>query len=149
MSLKYRIAQLNDLEKLYDYAYAKLKLEISDEMDLMMKVWESNFRKEALEHYLKLGWSFLAEDSNDQLVGFFLGQPLLFFDAQTQTLWVEYIVADDFKIEAELADIAIKLSRDKHLQRAILPQKVLTLHFERMYQFQNWSNKHVWIKTTK
>jgi len=149
MSLTYRIAQPHDSDLIYNYAHNKLKMSIPDEMELMMKVWESNFRKEALEHYLKLGWSFIAEDSSGKIAGFFLGQPFLFVDAQTQTLWVECLQADNFKIESELADIAIKLSRDKHLQRVILPDQVLTLHFDKPYNFQKWSEKHVWVKTTK
>jgi len=149
MSINYKIAQSDDLETIYNYAHNKLKNQISDEMELMMKVWESNFRKEALEHYLKLGWSFIAQNEKNEIVGFFLGQPLLFIDAQTQTLWMEMIEADDFKIQAELADIAIKLSRDKHLQRVILPKSVETLHFEKPYQFKHWSEKSIWVKTTK
>ena len=45
MSINYRIAQESDLENIYNYAYNNLKKQIPDEMDLMMKVWESNFRK--------------------------------------------------------------------------------------------------------
>jgi len=149
MSINYRIAQESDLENIYNYAYNNLKKQIPDEMDLMMKVWESNFRKEALAHYLKLGWSFIAENENGTVIGFSLGQPILFLDAQTQTLWIEMIDADNFKIQSELVDIAIKLSRDKHLQRVILPKVVATFQYDKPYAFQIWSEKYVWVKTTK
>jgi len=150
MSINYRIAQIADVPQVYQFAEDKLRLEIPDDMELMMAVWNSRFRKEALEHYLKMGWSFIAYDENEKIHGFFLGQPFLFFQGHTQTLWVEMITAADFKIEAELAEIAIKLSRDKHLQKVVLPKSVETLHFENsVFKFQKWSDECVWVKTTK
>ncbi len=165
MSISYRIAQIQDSEVIYQFAEDKLRLDLKqapkdsqsprfdmNEMDFMMKIWESRFRKEALEHYLKLGWSFMAYEQQGEkeiLKGFFLGQPFLFFEGQTQTLWVELIVAIDYKIEAELTEIAYKLSRDKHFQKVILPSSVTTLHFDRSLPFQKWSNDYVWLKTTK
>ena len=165
MSVSYRIAQIQDSEVIYQFAEDKLRLDLKqapknsqsidfemNEMDFMMKIWESRFRKEALEHYLKLGWSFLAYErlgEKEILKGFFLGQPFLFFEGQTQTLWVELIMAVDYKIEAELTEIAYKLSRDKHFQKVILPSSVTTLHYEKSLPFQKWSNDYVWLKTTK
>lgn len=149
MSIHYRIAQLDDVAKVYQFAEDKLRVEYPDDMELMMQVWNSRFRKEALEHYLKLGWSFIAYDENQKIHGFFLGQPFLFFQSHTQTLWIEMLTAENFKIEAELAEIAIKLSRDKHLQKVVLPKSVETLHFEKPYNFQKWSDECVWVKTTK
>lgn len=150
MSINYRIAQIADVQQVYQFAEDKLRLEIPDDMELMMAVWNSRFRKEALEHYLKMGWSFVAYDENQKILGFFIAQPFLFFQGDTQTLWVEMITAVDFKIEAELAEIAIKLSRDKHLQKVILPKSVETLRFENSnFKFQKWSDDCVWVKTTK
>ncbi len=150
MSINYRIAQIADVPQVYQFAEDKLRLQYPDDMELMMQVWNSRFRKEALEHYLKMGWSFIAYDENQKIHGFFLGQPFLFFQGHTQTLWVEMISAENFKIEAELVEIAIKLSRDKHLQQVILPKSVETLHFENSaFKFQKWSDECVWVKTTK
>lgn len=149
MSINFRIAQLDDVSLIYQFAENRLRAQFSDEMELMMQVWNSRFRKEALEHYLKLGWSFMAYDENQKLLGFFLGQPFLFFQGHTQSLWVELLMAENFKIEADLAEIAIKLSRDKHFQKVVLPKSVETLHFEKSYQFQKWSDECVWVKTTK
>ncbi|MFN3453955.1 MAG: hypothetical protein ACK41T_03275 [Pseudobdellovibrio sp.] len=149
MQTNYRIAQNTDIDSIYQFAEDRLRASVPDEMDLMMKVWESRFRKEALEHYLKMGWSFVGFDPQGKIVGFFIGQPLLFFEGQTQTLWVEMISAVDYKIEADLAEIAIRLARDKHFQRAILPQSVQTLHYERPYTFNVYSESCVWVKTTK
>jgi hypothetical protein len=145
----YQIAQAEDLENIYAYAEAKLKTDIPDDMERMIAIWESRFRKEALEHYLKLGWSFVATSKENKICGFFLGQPLLFFQGQTQTLWVEYILADDLKIKSELADIAYKLSRDKHFQQVIFPENVGQLEFEKPIPFQKIKEPMIWAKTTK
>lgn len=150
MSINYRIAQIDDVTSVYQFAEDKLRVEYPDDMELMMQVWNSCFRKEALEHYLKIGWSFVAYDDEQKIQGFFLGQPLLFFQSHTQTLWIEMLTGANFKIEAELAEIAIKLSRDKHLQKVVLPKSVETLHFENsVFKFQKWSDECVWVKTTK
>ena len=147
--VSYRIAQAEDLELIYSYAEDSLKKQIPDEMELMMAVWESRFRKEALEHYMKLGWSFIAHNSAGKMCGFFLGQPLLFFQAQTQTLWVEYILADTIEIKSELVEIAYKLSRDKHIQQVLFPEDVQNLKFEKPIPFQKIKDPIVWAKTTK
>ncbi len=145
----YHIAQAEDLENIYTYAEAQLKLDVPDDMERMIAIWESRFRKEALEHYLKLGWSFIAKTNQNKICGFFLGQPLLFFQAQTQTLWVEYILADDLKIKSQLVDIAYKLSRDKHFQQVIFPENVQNLEFEKPILFQKIKDPMIWAKTTK
>ncbi len=145
----YRIAQAEDLEQIYVYAENMLKNQIPDEMERMMAIWESRFRKEALEHYMKLGWSFTAKNPDGKMCGFFLGQPLLFFQAQTQTLWVEYIVADTPEIKSELVEIAYKLSRDKHIQQVLFPEDVQNLKFEKPIPFQKIKDPIIWAKTTK
>lgn len=159
--IKYRIAQTADLDQLYLFAETNYKLKLQfetdpenqlDDMDFMMKVWESRFRKEALEHYLKLGWSFIAEDEQGKMVGFFLGQPLLFFQGQTQTLWVEEAM-EDFGFEnqtilKELLDIAYKLSREKHFQRVIYPKSLIEVVSKLGPKVQT-IDEVVWLKTTK
>jgi hypothetical protein len=147
--INYKIAQAEDLEKIYSYAEAQIKKEIPDDMERMIAIWESRFRKEALEHYLKMGWSFIAENQNQEMTGFFLGQPLLFFQGQTQTLWVECIFADNQKIKSELVEIAYKLSRDKHFQQVLFPEDVQNLTFEKQIPFQKIKDSIVWARTTK
>lgn len=151
MNSNYRIAQISDLDSIYNLALKKLKSSHAeiDEMDLMMKVWESRFRKESLEHYLKLGWSFIGLDpKTQQITGFFLGQPFLFFQGQTQTLWVECLVAETKDVEDQLLEITYKLARDKHFQRVVydytLNEKLLTLN-----QRVQHHDPLVWVKTTK
>lgn len=154
IGINYRIAQAEDLEHIYNYAETELKKLIPDDMERMMAVWESRFRKEALEHYLKLGWSFIAENQKAEnqktdICGFFLGQPLLFFQGQTQTLWVECLFAENDKIKSELVEIAYKLSRDKHFQQVLFPENVQNLNFEKPILFHKIKDPIVWAKTTK
>ena len=148
-STHYRIAQPLDLELIYQYAENQLKQNISDEMEQMIAVWNSRFRKEALEHYLKLGWSFIAEHEKKECVGFFLGQPFLFFQGQTQSLWVELVQASTAEIKAELIEIAYKLARDKHIQQVLLPSDVQNDLNGKNIPLQPIKEPFLWAKTTK
>lgn len=157
MNIEYRIAQATDLDLIYDFAEARLKLELPDDMERMIKIWSSRFRKEALEHYLKLGWSFLAYEKNnsensqhsEKVLGFFLGQPLLFFEGQTQTLWIEEILGIDKNIESDLIEISYKLSKDKHFQKVILPKACHTSLDLKKIKYFDQDEKWIWCKTTK
>ena len=148
MSIEYRIAELNDVEFVLNYIKKSSFLKNLDQMDAMMKLWDSSYRQESLEHYFKLGWSFVALQ-NGQLKGFFLGQPILFFMTKTQTLWVECILADDLKIQSELTDIAVKLSKDKHFQNVILPEEVENASYIVKPAFQKLNWPSLIVKTTK
>jgi hypothetical protein len=148
MKVDFRIAQLQDLDAIYQFAESRLKVEIPDDMERMIKIWSSLFRKESLEHYLKLGWSFVAEDEAKKCVGYFLGQPLLFVEGQTQTLWVEDVQAQTAEISADLIEISYKLSRDKHFQKVILPPGA-----QNFLEYKNIKHQAslptIWCKTTK
>lgn len=148
-SYTYRIAQLDDVEQVHQFAIAMNFPEDPESFENKMQVWDSSYRKEALEHYLKLGWSFLAFDSSQNLVGFFLGQALLFLDKQTQTLWVEYVCAKSDEIQTELIDIAYRLSREKHFQRVLLPSELQTEKLTKPLPFQKWERTTSVLKTTK
>lgn len=149
MKIQYRIAQLADLEVIYQFAEGLLKKTIPNDTERMMKIWDSRFRKEALEHYLKLGWSFIGCDEHQNIQGYFLGQPLLFFEGQTQTLWVEDVQAQTHEVQAELLEIAYRLSRDKHFQKVILPRYAHAgLDFKNI-KYQKQSDEWIWCKTTK
>lgn len=148
MKVEYRIAQLADLDTIYQFAESRLKVQIPDDMERMIKIWSSLFRKESLEHYLKLGWSFIAENEEKNCVGYFLGQPLLFVEGQTQTLWVEDVQAQTAEISADLVDISYKLSRDKHFQKVILPPTTQALLDSKNIKYQP-SLPTIWCKTTK
>lgn len=162
----YRIAQPEDLENIYQFAEKKMAEVIPDEMERMMKIWSSRFQKEALEHYLKLGWSFIAEEglagntkeSQEtkaladtvevrKIVGFFIGQPFLFFQGRTQSLWIEYIIARNLEIKKELVEIAYKLARDKHFQQVLFPEEIEGL--TTAFRLQKIAEPFLFTKTTK
>lgn len=145
----YRIAQLADVDQVYEFEMKQKFKPDADEFETMMAVWSSAFRKESLEHYFKLGWSFVAENSDHQIVGFFLGQPLLFFDHQTQTLWVEYVSASDISITTELVDIAYRLAREKHFQRVLVSESIQHMNLQKVLPFQKWERSTSFLKTTK
>ncbi|OFZ28706.1 MAG: hypothetical protein A2622_06375 [Bdellovibrionales bacterium RIFCSPHIGHO2_01_FULL_40_29] len=145
----YRIAQPSDVESIYEFEVKQKVSEISDEYERMMSVWTTSYRKESLEHYLKLGWSFLATDTSGNIQGFFLGQPLLFFDHYTQTLWVEYMSAINEAIATELMDVAYRLSREKYFQRVLVSEEIMQRPYTKSFPFQTWERKTHFLKTTK
>lgn len=124
MALTFQVLSLNDLDEVMDFASRRLALAIPDETERAFASWSAKWRREALEHYLKLGWSFIARrDSADGTLttaGFFLGQPFLFFRGQTQTLWIEHIEANDSETAAALIDVAVRVAREKNLQRTLI-----------------------------
>lgn len=117
-SLDFQVLSLGDLEEVYNFADSRLKVNISEENECRILSWSVKWRREALEHYLKLGWSFIARRAG-QIEGFFLAQPLLFFRGQTQSLWIEHIEATDRTVMSTLLEVAIKVAREKHLQRVL------------------------------
>lgn len=148
-SASYRIAQLDDVENVFNYEFKKIAVDGNHEIENQILVWNSYFRKEALEHYFKLGWSFVAEHKSGQICGFFMGQPLLFVEKQTQSLWVEFVSADNMNIYTELVDIAYRLSREKHFQRVLLSESVKTAGLVKEFPFLAWERNVVTLKTTK
>lgn len=148
-SYTYRIAQLDDVEQVHQFEIEMQFPQDPDSFENKMQVWDSSYRKEALEHYFKLGWSFVAFDSQNKLAGFFLGQPLLFLDKQTQTLWIEYVSAVNISVKTELIDIAYRLSREKHFQRVLLPTELQTENLTKPLPFQKWDRTTSLLKTTK
>lgn len=118
MDLDFQVISPSDLDDIYRYAEQKLVQQIPNEMERTLQSWHVRWRKEALEHYLPMGWSFVVRHKN-QTVGFFLAQPVLFFRGQTQTLWVEHVQADSAEVLEALVDVAVRTSREKHLQRVL------------------------------
>ncbi len=147
--ITYRIAQLQDIDLVYDFELSRTAVLGADEYEQMMSVWSSSFRKESLEHYFKLGWSFIATDNDQKIVGFFLGQPLLFFAQQTQTLWIEHIAAVDSDVATELVDVFYRLAREKHFQRVICSDQILKMKLNKEFPFQPWELSIQYLKTTK
>lgn len=148
MEITYKIAQLDDVNIAYQFAEKQYIQIYPDDMERMIKIWESKFRQEALNHYFKLGWSFLAF-KNDQLAGFFLGQPLLFVNGKTQCLWVEDIIAENSELKSDLIDVACKLSRDKHFQGVLISTEFENALKQKNIKYMSSDENKLWIKTTK
>lgn len=150
MSIVQQVLSPPDIEEVFTYANARLTEREPNEHDRMFKSWSAKWRREALEHYLKLGWSFISRDEKtNRTNGFFLGQPFLFFRGQTQTLWVEHIEADNDEVKHQLVDTAVRIAREKHLQRVLFADaSQLTV------ELANWKPEPlesdiVVVKTTK
>lgn len=157
MSLFFRIATINDLPEIHEYEKKKLQEAVPDEMEREMQMWHAKWRKESLEHYLPSGWCFIARNPNlpsdvsseGQLIGYFLAQPLLFFNGQTQSLWVEHLSYSSLQARDELCDLAYRLSREKHFQRAYFPNNPSIQNAISNMKPQAWSDTAVFVKTTK
>lgn len=96
----------------------RLAEQITDEMEREMASWNAPWREESLDHYLGTGWSvgLWSSESKSQFLGYFLGQPLLFYQGLTQVLWVEHISAVNQTGVQTLLETAVRYARDKHLQ---------------------------------
>ena len=157
MSLYTRVMQSSDLEEILHFEKAKLQESMDDEMEREIKSWSSRWRKESLEHYFPMGWSFLVRDRSQPspyspeglLVGYFLAQPLLFFDGQTQTLWMEHIQFSTLQARDELCELAYKLSREKHFQKVLFPESQTVLNATKNFKSQSWGPQVLSVQTTK
>lgn len=114
-----QVASQSDLDLIYQFSKSQFL-----GADAFVE-WSAPWRKESLQHYLNSGWSMWVKRQSDQeIVGYFLGQPFLFFAGQTQSLWVEAVAATSTEIAVQIVDLALRLSREKHLQRVLLNEKV-------------------------
>ena len=157
MSLYCRVIQKEDLAEVLEFENKKLQEAYPDEMERTFAGWNSKFRPEALEHYLALGWSFLARDSEAKssfsseglLVGYFIAQPLLFLDGQTQSLWIEHIQTTSLQARDELCALAYGLSREKHFQRVYFPQENGVSNSIQSFKPEPWQPAVTSVRTTK
>lgn len=152
-----RTAQLSDLDEILHFENEKLKEQVHDEAERMLLSWHARWRKESLEHYLNLGWSFVLRDSaqassysgEGKLLGYFLAQPFLFVEGMTQTLWVEYLSYQTLQNRDELVQLAYKLSRDKHFQKVIFPNTNNISHTVQSLKPEAWAPSALAVKTSK
>ena len=149
MSLKLKIIQVTDLDEILEYEKKKLSESIANEMDRELNSWNAAWRREALEHYLPLGWSFLARDELGALMGYFIAQPLLFLEGQTQSLWVEHIQYTSLEARDELCETAYKLAREKHFQKVFFPNQNTIENSIRGMKAQRWEPAVLTVRTTK
>lgn len=157
MGLYFRIVQSADLPEILDYENKKLSESVPDESERAIQSWHARWRKESLEHYLPSGWCFLVRDTDmrsphsdeGMLVGYFLAQPLLFLDGQTQSLWVEHISYSSLMARDELCDLAYRLSREKHFQRVFFPNLAGVMNSLSNMKAEPWQAPMFCVKTTK
>lgn len=118
METAFRVLVPSELDHIAEFEKNMLAtLQIPEEQSLIMS-WSAPWRRESLEHYANSGWSFGAW-KGQKLVGYFLAQPFVFFRGLTQTLWVEYLSAEDNETEFAMIDLARRYGRDKHLQSVL------------------------------
>jgi hypothetical protein len=104
-----------------------------------------------------MGWCFLARDESQpssfskegSLVGYFLAQPLLFFDGQTQTLWVEHMQFSTLVARDSLCELAYKLSREKHFQKVLFPESQTVANAVKSFKAESWDPQVLSVLTTK
>jgi len=148
MSLDLQVLQVSDLEEILDFENTKLAKEIPDETERRFHGWQARWRRESLEHYLRLGWSFAIREEGE-LLGYFLAQPLLFLDGQTQSLWVEHLQYLNLQARDTLCDLAVRTSREKHLQRVYFPTVHNLAPAVAPFRPENWQPQTSVVKTTK
>lgn len=157
MSIHFLSASLENLDEILAYENNKLKDFYPNELEQSLARWESRWRSESLEHYLKAGWSFLLRDrelhnpnSNDGgLLGYFIAQPLLFLDGQTQSLWIEHLSFINLSARDQLCEFAYKLSREKHFQKVYFPSQNNVLNSLNPFKAIPWTPEIVQVLTTK
>lgn len=152
-----RVIQPSDLQELLEYEQRKLMETVSDENERTMQAWHAPWRREALEHYLPLGWSFLSRDRDlsnpaspdGALTGYFIAQPFLFMGGQTQSLWVEHLAYSSLKARDELCELAYKLAREKHFQKVFFPNVSGIANSVAAFKAESWQAPVLSVKTTK
>ena len=157
MSSNFINATIDNLEEILTYENNKIKEIHSTEIEQSLARWNSRWRQESLEHYLKLGWSFIMRDqelaspysTEGGLSGYFLAQPLLFLDGQTQSLWIEHISFINLSARDQLCEFAYKLSRDKHLQKVYFPSQGSVLNSVNSFKATPWTPEVAQVLTTK
>lgn len=107
------------VEAVFEFEKNRLEEGLSD-VQAEMKSWDQPWRKESLQHYSQLGWSFVLIDPSSKVQGYILGQPILFFNNWTQTLWVEHLSFEDSDFGYQLMDTVVRWAKTKHLQKVLL-----------------------------
>lgn len=157
MSLSLRIIQVGEIDEILEYENRKLAEQIPNEIDRELHAWNTRWRRESLEHYIPMGWSFLARDPSQPsphspeglLVGYFIAQPMLFLDGQTQSLWVEHLQYSSLMARDGLCDLAYRLSREKHFQRVYFSKVPAIMNSIKQAGAEDWNPQVVYIRTTK
>ncbi|MCB0349618.1 MAG: hypothetical protein KDD38_00445 [Bdellovibrionales bacterium] len=151
-----KILNIDDLSQIIDFEKKRLELTMADEADRELYSWHASWRKESLEHYLPLGWSFglwskETSDSHEanRLRGYFIAQPQLFLRGMTQTLWVERLVAENAQETSDLIELVYKVCRDKHFQKALFLVHEDVSYSNSVFQLNQVGDTLMELKTAK
>jgi hypothetical protein len=147
-SLNLQVLQASEMDTIRTLEEELLSVQMPDEMERQIFSWNARWRKESLEHYIPMGWSFCAR-RGEELTGYFLAQPFLFFDGQTQTLWIEHLQAKDTVTRDALIELAVKLGREKHLQKVLFPSDEKITETLKNYKSEIWKSPILQVRTTK
>jgi hypothetical protein len=148
MGTNAKILQSTDLEQILNLERKILAQENSDSFEAEMSEWHAPWRRESLEYYLPLGWSFGLWSDND-LQAYFLAQPQLFISGMTQSLWIEQLQYKDEQQARDLLDIAYRLCREKHFQSLLFRNQAWTPYFSNGISVQKWDEHVYHVKTAK
>lgn len=114
---EYRVLASDELEEVYAFSKNRWLANPKSQENLFHE-WSASWRREFLEHYLKIGWSIARRDPvSGRLLGYILAQPVVFFRQHMQTVWIEYVEAESPKQVAELIEAIYKVCREKNMQR--------------------------------
>lgn len=161
MSYCCRVILPADLDEILNFETLKLAESLTDDTERTLASWHARWRRESLEHYLPLGWSFLVRDQDIKnsfaaanpgegaLVGYFLAQPFLFVEALTQTLWLEHMSFSSLQARDELCDLAYRVAREKHFQRVIFPNQSGISNSLASLKPEPWSPQSLSLSTSK
>lgn len=148
MSLTLSLIQITEIDEIILFEKEKLKETFLEEVDQELYSWNARWRKESLEYYVPIGWSFLVREESTFL-GYFIAQPLLFLDAQTQSLWVEHLQYKTFEARDVLCEMVYKLGREKHFQKVYFPNEFHIKNAISNYKPEPWDPQSFQVKTTK
>lgn len=150
MEIRCRPMTEHDIVALLEFENKKRHLPWADASEPDVSLWSHRARRESLDFYSRSGWSFIALDEANQVIGFVLAQPLSFFGGYTQSLWVEYLSAGSLAARDYLIDLMINLAKTQHFQGVFFPADDQRFyHCLSHKSCQAWQKAPLFIKTTE
>lgn len=140
---EYKVMTSVDVDDILNFEMRQLP---GEGLEKEMQSWHALWRRESLEHYAPLGWSFVVR-TEGELKGYVLAQPILFFKGWTQSLWIEHISATSPELKTYLFEIIYRWARDKHFQKVYFHESLKFVNKEAL-PIQNDGSIYA-ISTTK
>lgn len=145
-----RVLRREDESSIIEFEKSRLAQTVPDEAERELQSWHASWRKESLEHYLPLGWSFgIWDEKTGQLMGYYIAQPQLFLCGMTQTLWVERLVATTPELTADLIELSYRICREKHFQKVLFCIHADSDLANSVFQLNRISDNLMELKTAK